>query len=252
MHRRTVIGVGLGLLTCALALASEPKVAAAPASNAAKPAEASKDDPNLVIEREQWLTVEPESDDFKPVKAAEAAYERREAGSLYPLIENGHPVRWRFRSSKEGGPTIAALRLEFSDKPPYAVSAKIFCKRLAAECIELRDLVKNMVAPDPETAALDNDWVRVVKHESCLAGRPVSMPAPRYPPEEQRRGVAGIVTLGILYNRCGDVRRVQILKSSGNRNIDRSAVSTANRWIVKPITDNIGGLAQTDISFSFP
>lgn len=79
-----------------------------------------------------------------------------------------------------------------------------------------------------------------------------AMNPPQYPPEEQRRGVTGTVTISLSYDPNGNVLEVQVIKSSGNRNLDRAAVKAAKRWKVNPAIRNgvkVAGVAKTDVVF---
>ena len=57
---------------------------------------------------------------------------------------------------------------------------------------------------------------------------------PKYPPEEQRRGIQGTTVLVISIDASGGVLDVEVEKSSGNRNLDRAAVQAARRWSFNP------------------
>ncbi|HOK47141.1 MAG TPA: TonB family protein, partial [Bryobacteraceae bacterium] len=66
-----------------------------------------------------------------------------------------------------------------------------------------------------------------------------AMNPPKYPPEEQRRGIQGTTVLVVSIDASGGVLDVEVEKSSGNRNLllieDRTAQSTlpeipASRW----------------------
>ena len=79
-----------------------------------------------------------------------------------------------------------------------------------------------------------------------------AMNPPQYPPEEQRRGVTGTVTISLSYDPNGNVLEVQVIKSSGNRNLDRAAVKAAKRWKINPAVRNgvrVAGVAKTDVVF---
>ena len=56
------------------------------------------------------------------------------------------------------------------------------------------------------------------------------MNPPKYPPEENRRGVEGTCVLIVSIDASGGVLDVQVERSSGNRNLDRAAVQAARRW----------------------
>lgn len=57
-----------------------------------------------------------------------------------------------------------------------------------------------------------------------------AMNPPKYPPEEQRRGIQGTTVLIVSIDPNGGVLDVEVEKSSGNRNLDRAAVAAARRW----------------------
>ena len=98
----------------------------------------------------------------------------------------------------------------------------------------------------PAPAAVPQDF----GGEVDATGR--AMNPPQYPPEEQRRGITGTVTVSLTYDPNGNVTDVQVLKSSGNRNLDRAAVKAAKRWKVNPAVRNgvkVAGVAKTDVVF---
>ena len=99
----------------------------------------------------------------------------------------------------------------------------------------------------PAPAAIPQDF----GGEVDATGR--AMNPPQYPPEEQRRGITGTVTVGLTYDANGNVTDVQVIKSSGNRNLDRAAVKAAKRWKVNPAVRNgvkVAGVAKTDVVFT--
>jgi len=80
-----------------------------------------------------------------------------------------------------------------------------------------------------------------------------SLNPPRYPPEEMRRGVTGTVSLELSYDANGTVTDVQVVSSSGNRNLDRAAKLAAMKWKVNPGTRGgvrVAGRAKTDVQFT--
>ena len=79
-----------------------------------------------------------------------------------------------------------------------------------------------------------------------------SMNPPVYPREEERRGITGTVTVLLTYDANGTVTAVDVIKSSGNRNLDRAATKAAMRWKVNPGMRGgvrVAGKARTDIAF---
>jgi protein TonB len=79
-----------------------------------------------------------------------------------------------------------------------------------------------------------------------------SMNPPVYPREEQRRGITGTVSLLLTYDANGTVVQVDVIKSSGNRNLDRAARTAAMKWKVNPGMRGgvkVAGKAKTDVDF---
>ena len=79
-----------------------------------------------------------------------------------------------------------------------------------------------------------------------------AMNPPVYPREEERRGITGTVTLLLTYDAAGTVTAVDVVKSSGNRNLDRAAVKAAQKWKVNPGMRGgvrVAGKARTDVEF---
>jgi protein TonB len=76
---------------------------------------------------------------------------------------------------------------------------------------------------------------------------------PQYPREEQRRNITGTVVLIITVDATGAATNVEIESSSGNRNLDRSAVKAANRWRFNPGMRNgqrVGGRVRVPVVFT--
>jgi protein TonB len=72
-----------------------------------------------------------------------------------------------------------------------------------------------------------------------------SLNPPQYPREEMRRGIQGTVILLLSYDVAGNVTNVEVQRSSGNRNLDRAAVTAAKRWKVNPAMRNGARVAGT-------
>ena len=60
---------------------------------------------------------------------------------------------------------------------------------------------------------------------SMMRARP-----PRYPPQMLRRGIQGEVMLRILVSADGRPEKIEVEKSSGHREFDRSAMQAARNW----------------------
>ena len=112
-----------------------------------------------------------------------------------------------------------------------------------------------LLAPKPQDAAGDfavRQWRNRIFYEECTQ-RPVNMQQPRYPDLALRNGIEGVVFVGLLFNRCGNVRDAWIETSSGNRDLDRAALSKALEWqfdlanLPKGISD--GRVAKVPVRF---
>ena len=55
-------------------------------------------------------------------------------------------------------------------------------------------------------------------------------PKPIYPAAARRRGMQGVVLLSVNINNAGYVEKVDVLKTSGFRALDRSAVKSVGNW----------------------
>lgn len=80
-----------------------------------------------------------------------------------------------------------------------------------------------------------------------------NMNPPRYPPAAARAGIEGTVILIVNVDANGDVTDVSTEKSSGNDDIDRSAMEAARRWRFNPgVSDGkkVAGRVRVPIDFS--
>jgi protein TonB len=83
--------------------------------------------------------------------------------------------------------------------------------------------------------------------------RPISTPAPRYPREAQRRGVAGTVLLRVHVGIDGEPGDIDLVQGSGSRDLDRAAVEGVRRWRFAPATRNgqpVESSVQVPIAFN--
>jgi TonB family protein len=157
--------------------------------------------------------------------------------------------RWYFLY-REGAVTPSdVVRLQVRPIPPYRVDAEVVCASHACKGVD--DGLAKLAPPFPgnvASAELESDFRKLVASEDCVTG-PLRQPPPIYPREEQRRGITGTTTIVLLYNRCGDVRMQSISKSSGNRNLDRSALQAASEWRVPMYRPGVSEVAKLDVEF---
>ena len=57
---------------------------------------------------------------------------------------------------------------------------------------------------------------------------------PNYPLDEKKAGVDGVVVLEIVVDQKGDVTETDIIRSSGNGNLDDAAVEAVKQWKYEP------------------
>lgn len=65
--------------------------------------------------------------------------------------------------------------------------------------------------------------------------RPVSTPAPRYPPEALRAGTSGEVQVEFTVGTNGAVTSARVVRSNPSRVFDREAVSAVRNWRFQPV-----------------
>ena len=79
------------------------------------------------------------------------------------------------------------------------------------------------------------------------------MNPPRYPSQELRQGIGGMVMLLVTIDASGNVLDVKIEKSSRNRNLDRAAMDAARKWRFNPGLRNgvkVGGDVRVPVNFT--
>lgn len=69
--------------------------------------------------------------------------------------------------------------------------------------------------------------------------RPISTPAPRYPPEALRAGTAGEVLVEFTVGTDGSVTSARVVRATPARVFDREAVAAAKRWKFQPVSEPV-------------
>lgn len=118
---------------------------------------------------------------------------------------------------------VAVLQKCATGDRPEIMTTDQFVARAKAE----KDAVARQAAQDAEVArkAIPDRGVTIVKD---------TMFRPIYPAKEARDGIGGEVVLRVSVDAQGMVSDVQVERSSGNSNLDRSAMATARRWRYLP------------------
>jgi TonB family protein len=76
--------------------------------------------------------------------------------------------------------------------------------------------------------------------------------APNYPEQENCEGIGGHASVLLTYDDEGVITDIQIAKTTGNRNLDRSATTTARSWLIAPGTRHdrpVAGQATVSVNF---
>jgi TonB family protein len=152
------------------------------------------------------------------------------------IAEGKFAGRWRFLAEENAARPYAAWRLQMPEQPPYAVRVELFCDEAAGDCELLYTQLAALLAPVPSGTALKAEWETIVADESCEPGQ-VSMQAPHVRAILMEGVDKAQVKVGVLFNRCGEVRNAWIAQPSGVQAFDKAALQAALRWRL-PALDN--------------
>ncbi len=83
----------------------------------------------------------------------------------------------------------------------------------------------------------------------ALALHALAQPAPRYPRAARLRGAEGTAWLRVDVAPSGRVRRVELERSAGHRDLDRAALAAVRRWLFAPLPE---GMDRSDRWFRVP
>jgi len=75
-----------------------------------------------------------------------------------------------------------------------------------------------------------------------VGAKPIRRTSPSYPKSALRRKIEGAVKVSMQINAKGRVVSASVVKSSGNRDLDKAAVKTVKRWRFSP-AKNRGGVS---------
>ncbi|WP_267122791.1 energy transducer TonB, partial [Xanthomonas sacchari] len=89
--------------------------------------------------------------------------------------------------------------------------------------------------PTPAPAAAAAPTTAPAAAATAQTLRPISTPAPRYPPEALRSGTAGEVLVEITVGTDGAVTNARVLRSTPPRVFDREALNATKRWRFEPV-----------------
>ena len=92
------------------------------------------------------------------------------------------------------------------------------------------DLMGNVVSETEVKIASVRATKKVIKARPAYRENP----RPAYPRMARRRGYEGTVLLEVLVDSAGKVEDLRVLKSSGYKVLDRSAIKSAKNWLFEP------------------
>lgn len=111
--------------------------------------------------------------------------------------------------------------------------------RLAAEQRQAEQAEADRLAAEQraaeEQAARERAAAAAAAAPTAADVRPISTPAPRYPPDALRAGQAGEVLVEFTVNPDGSVSNARVVRADPPRVFDREAVAAVRRWRFEPV-----------------
>jgi TonB family protein len=163
---------------------------------------------------------------------------------------------WEFVDPLDARLPTRAVRTRFDGPEHYRVTVRVYCPPDDA-CAQVRREARAMRAPmhwSLRGTPAYEQWQTIVRDESC-PGEAADMTPPRYPAAALRVCAFGIAQLRAFVNRCGEVRDVTVVSSTGNRDLDRAALAAAGNWRL-PLeyldVPDFDGVAIVPVNFQDP
>ncbi|PPU08264.1 energy transducer TonB [Xanthomonas arboricola] len=202
--------------------------------------------------------------------AAEQGISREEfpeAQRLIALIEKVDakaPALPRLKSGLENGMKTAASRSEqdaeqakklVEDKAKQAAEQKRLAEQQTREAAAAQQIAaqqetarqqsaeaerqaatrRQAEVPAPTPAAPRPAPAAAAAAPAAQSLRPISTPAPRYPPEALRAGTSGEVLVEITVGTDGSITASRVLRATPPRVFDREALNAVKRWRFEPV-----------------
>ncbi|MGI8560878.1 MAG: energy transducer TonB [Luteimonas sp.] len=106
--------------------------------------------------------------------------------------------------------------------------------------------------PAPPAAPIEPPYPAAQPPAATTAPVAIATPAPRYPASALRRGESGEVLLRIEVDPAGMPYSMDIVRSSGSRELDRAALVAARSWRFRPaLRDGQPVSASVDVPITF-
>lgn len=203
--------------------------------------------------------------------AAEQGISREEfpeAQRLIALIEKVDPkapALPRLKTGLEAGMKTAANRSEqdaeqakklVEDKAKQAAEQKRLAEQQTREAAAAQQIAAQQEAARQQTAEAERQAATRRQAEtpaptpaaprpapaaaaaaapSAQSLRPISTPAPRYPPEALRAGTSGEVLVELTVGTDGSITASRVLRANPPRVFDREALNAVKRWRFEPV-----------------
>jgi protein TonB len=132
-----------------------------------------------------------------------------------------------------------------------ATSDKVAADRAAADKAAADKAAADRAAADRAAAdrrAAEQRTAAAAAAPSASDLRPISMPAPKFPPEALRAGQSGSVLVEYTVGTDGTVTAARVVRSNPARVFDREAVNAVRRWRFQPVASPV--TTRREISFN--
>ena len=145
------------------------------------------------------------------------------------------------KQQEDAAKKLAAQEASQKQAADKATADKTAADRAAAERATADKAAADRRAAEQRTAA-----AAAAPAASDL--RPISMPAPKFPPEALRAGTSGSVLVEYTVGTDGTVTAARVVRSNPSRIFDREAVNAVRKWRFQPVGSPV--TTRREISFN--
>lgn len=163
------------------------------------------------------------------------------ANSMQPIFDEPIPILKVQRQTPNKALKLNAVALPAITPPEqdnFEIPLTLDRHNETAVAVPVAVSLPRRESPSPVAAAAGSRRANISGGGGGSDGPPVgsgSNPKPPYPPAELAAGIEGVVTLRVEVRADGSVRSADLSQSSGNANLDKSALNTVrNYWRFTP------------------
>lgn len=142
----------------------------------------------------------------------------------------------------------AAKKLAAKETADKAAADKAAADKAAADKVAADKAAAAEKAAATRTTEQRNTTTTAASAPSASDLRPISMPAPKFPPEALRAGQSGSVLVEYTVGTDGTVTAARVVRSNPARLFDREAVNAVRRWRFQPVAAPV--TTRREISFN--